>query len=78
MDHYHPLPPVNGRAPACWALGIANALTFDRTQLRVLSLFVPIPVMWSFGKILRDHRTTILHSIKATPVFVREGVQCFA
>ena len=63
-----------------WALGIANALTFDRTQLRsygqVLSLFVPIPALWSFGKILRDHRVTILRSLKATPMSLREGV-CF-
>lgn len=63
-----------------WTLGISNALTFDHNQLQsygqVLSIFVPVPALWSFGKILRSHKTTIIEGAKAIPSYIRQGI-CF-
>ena len=62
-----------------WALGISKALVFDRSQIsygQVLSLFAPLPGLWSVLKILFDHRANIKDFIVNIPAFVCQGV-CF-
>ena len=60
-----------------WVLGISQALVFDRNQVsygQVLSLFTPLPGLWSFGKILIDHQADIRNFIKHSPSFVSRGL----
>lgn len=62
-----------------WTLGISNALTFDRTQLsygQVLSIFVPIPALWSFCGLLRDCRAEMKKRLTSIPSYIRQGI-CF-
>jgi hypothetical protein len=62
-----------------YVLGVSEALVFDRNQIsygQVLSLFSPLPGLWSFWKILINYQVDIKVFIKRSPSFVAEGV-CF-
>jgi hypothetical protein len=62
-----------------YVLGMSEALVFDRNQIsygQVLSLFAPLPGLWSFWQILTDYQVKIKGFIKRSPSFVAEGV-CF-
>ncbi len=61
-----------------WLLGILNAITFDWEKSfsygQVLSLFAPIPALYSFLKIFRHNWRKVGRFFFKIPVFVSKGL----
>ncbi|KAJ3525873.1 hypothetical protein NMY22_g10395 [Coprinellus aureogranulatus] len=60
------------------SLGVGSALTWDRTQLsygQVLSVFVPVPALFSFFSMTFEHRRSILTFLTNLPSYIGEGAR---